>query len=74
VLPRLTGVIPPLITPFAPGSQDLDEPAPHTELGYRLETGVQALTACGSTGEGHRLLLEESGRCAEAGVLQGMRA
>jgi 4-hydroxy-tetrahydrodipicolinate synthase len=65
---QLTGIIPPLVTPFAPGSQDLDEPALRDELRYLLGTGVHGLTLCGSTGEGHTLSLEETVRCAEIAV------
>jgi 4-hydroxy-tetrahydrodipicolinate synthase len=66
--PQLTGIIPPLVTPFVPGSQDLDEQALRAELRYLLETGVHGLTLCGSTGEGQTLSLEETVRCAEIAV------
>ena len=74
----LKGIIPPLVTPFTPGSEDLDESALRAEIDYLLEAGVHGLTLCGSTGEGHTLSAEETVRCAEiasaleaAGVLQG---
>jgi 4-hydroxy-tetrahydrodipicolinate synthase len=66
----LKGIIPPLVTPFTPGSQDLDEVALRAEIDYLLETGVHGLTLCGSTGEGHTLSVEESVRCAEIAVDQ----
>jgi 4-hydroxy-tetrahydrodipicolinate synthase len=65
---QLTGIIPPLVTPFTSGDQDLDEPALRAEIRYLLEVGVHGLTLCGSTGEGHTLSLEETVRCAEIGV------
>jgi 4-hydroxy-tetrahydrodipicolinate synthase len=61
----LKGIIPPLVTPFTWGDQDLDEQALRAESRYLLATGVHGLTLCGSTGEGHTLSLEESVRCAE---------
>ena len=66
--PLLTGIIPPLVTPFAPGTEDLDEEALRAELRYLLATGVHGVTLCGSTGEGHTLSLEETVRCAEIAV------
>jgi 4-hydroxy-tetrahydrodipicolinate synthase len=66
----LKGIIPPLVTPFTPGSQDLDEAALRAEIDYLLETGVHGLTLCGSTGEGHTLSVEETVRCAEIAVDQ----
>jgi 4-hydroxy-tetrahydrodipicolinate synthase len=65
---RLTGIIPPLVTPFTGGDQDLDEPGLRAEIRYLLDVGVHGLTLCGSTGEGHTLSLEETVRCAEIGV------
>ncbi len=65
---HLTGIIPPLVTPFVPGSQDLDEAALRAEIRYLLQTGVHGLTLCGSTGEGQTLSVEESVRCAEIAV------
>jgi 4-hydroxy-tetrahydrodipicolinate synthase len=65
---QLTGIIPPLVTPFTGGNQDLDEPALRAEIRYLLDAGVHGLTLCGSTGEGHTLSLEETVRCAEIGV------
>src|SRR5919204_3791703 len=65
---QLTGIIPPLVTPFIPGSEDLDERALRSELRYLLEAGVHGVTLCGSTGEGHTLSVEETVRCAEVAV------
>ncbi|MDQ3811832.1 MAG: dihydrodipicolinate synthase family protein [Chloroflexota bacterium] len=65
---QLTGIIPPLVTPFVPGSEDLDEQALRAEVRYLLDAGVHGLTLCGSTGEGHALSLEETVRCAEIAV------
>ena len=65
---QLTGIIPPLVTPFTSGDRDLDEPTLRAEIRYLLDMGVHGLTLCGSTGEGHTLSLEETVRCAEIGV------
>jgi 4-hydroxy-tetrahydrodipicolinate synthase len=62
---QLTGIIPPLVTPFTGGNQDLDEPALRAEIRYLLDAGVHGLTLCGSTGEGHTLSLEETVRCVQ---------
>ncbi len=65
---QLKGIIPPLVTPFTPGTQDLDEDALRAEVRYLLGTGVHGLTLCGSTGEGQTLSVEETVRCAEIAV------
>jgi 4-hydroxy-tetrahydrodipicolinate synthase len=65
---QLTGIIPPLVTPFTSGDEDLDEPALRAEIRHLLSAGVHGLTLCGSTGEGHALSLEETVRCAEISV------
>src|ERR671932_298133 len=65
---ELKGIIPPPVTPFEPGSQDLDEEALRAEVRHLLEVGVHGLTLCGSTGEGHTLSVEETVRCAEIAV------
>lgn len=65
---QLTGIIPPLVTPFTHDTQDLDENALRAEVRYLLDTGVHGLTLCGSTGEGHTLSVEESVRCAQIAV------
>ncbi len=65
---QLTGIIPPLVTPFTAGSQDIDEDALRPELRYLLDTGVHGLTLCGSTGEGQTLSVDETVRCAEIAV------
>ena len=61
---QLKGIIPPLVTPFAP-DEELDEAALRDEVRYLLSQGVHGLTVCGSTGEGHTLTLEESLRISE---------
>jgi 4-hydroxy-tetrahydrodipicolinate synthase len=65
---QLRGIIPPLVTPFTPGAQDLDEDALRAEVRYLLDVGVHGLTLCGSTGEGHTLSVDETVRCAEIAV------
>jgi 4-hydroxy-tetrahydrodipicolinate synthase len=66
----LKGIIPPLVTPFTPGSEDLDEAALRAEVQYLLGTGVHGLTLCGSTGEGQTLSVAEAVRCAEIAVAE----
>ena len=65
---QLRGIIPPLVTPFLDGSEDLDEDGLRAEIRSLLDAGVHGLTLCGSTGEGHTLSVEETVRCAEIGV------
>ena len=62
---KLSGIIPPLVTPFTDPGQDLDEDALRAEVRYLLATGVHGLTVCGSTGEGHTLSLDETVRISE---------
>jgi 4-hydroxy-tetrahydrodipicolinate synthase len=62
---KLTGIIPPLVTPFTDPGQDLDQDALRAEVRYLLATGVHGRTVCGSTGEGHTLSLDETVRISE---------
>ena len=64
---ELRGIIPPLATPFTPEG-DLDEDALRAEIRYLLDEGVDGLTICGSTGEGHTLSVEETVRISEITV------
>lgn len=59
----LTGIIPPVVTPFLPNG-DIDEEAMRSELRYMLDSGVHGITAGGSSGEGEKLTVEESCRLA----------
>ena len=54
----LRGVIPAVITPFDDGGR-LDEQALRSEIEYQLNSGVTALCAGGSTGEGAGLRCDE---------------
>ncbi|MBI0319053.1 dihydrodipicolinate synthase family protein [Streptomyces javensis] len=55
----LHGIISTVVTPFDADDQvDLDLLGP--EIQYLLDSGVTAICACGSTGEGHALSAEES--------------
>jgi 4-hydroxy-tetrahydrodipicolinate synthase len=65
---QLRGIIPPLVTPFVAGSEELDEAGLRAEIRALLDAGVHGLTLCGSTGEGHTLSVDETVRCAEIGV------
>jgi 4-hydroxy-tetrahydrodipicolinate synthase len=58
VFRSLTGVIPPMITPFTDDGS-IDEDALRAEAGFLLESGVDGLVVSGSTGEGAGLTEEE---------------
>ncbi|MBV9568701.1 MAG: dihydrodipicolinate synthase family protein, partial [Hyphomicrobiales bacterium] len=55
---ELTGVIPPLVTPFTEDG-DIDESAFRAQARFMLSKGVQGVCVGGSTGEGHTLTREE---------------
>jgi 4-hydroxy-tetrahydrodipicolinate synthase len=54
----LTGVIPPLVTPFT-ADGDVDEAALRAQARFVLAKGVHGVCVGGSTGEGHTLTREE---------------
>lgn len=54
----LTGIIPPLVTPFT-ADGEIDEAAYRAEIRFMLTKGVNGLCVGGSTGEGHTLSTEE---------------
>src|SRR5919199_674115 len=60
----LRGILPPMVTPFHPDTEDLDEEALRRETHALLDAGVHGLCVCGSTGEGHTLSSEETCRVA----------
>ena len=60
----LYGILPPMVTPFHPDTEEVDEEALRGEVRALLDAGVHGLTVCGSTGEGHTLSVEESCRIA----------
>jgi 4-hydroxy-tetrahydrodipicolinate synthase len=58
VMPELSGVVPPIVTPFDEDG-DIDEAALRTELRYHLDVGVEGVAVAGSTGEGNALSAAE---------------
>ena len=57
---ELIGILPPLVTPFKDGSEELDEAALREDVKYMIEIGkVHGLVVGGSTGEGHTLTTDE---------------
>lgn len=65
---ELFGILPPMVTPFQAGTEELDEVAFRSEARVLLDAGVHGLTVGGSTGEGHTLSIEESCRVTRAAV------
>jgi 4-hydroxy-tetrahydrodipicolinate synthase len=63
-----TGIIPPMVTPFHPDSEELDEDALRAEVDTLLGAGVQGLCVTGSTGEGAAITASEARRVAEVVV------
>lgn len=61
---RLQGVISTVVTPFD-NDDHIAEEMLQNEVGYLLGADVHGICACGSTGEGHTLSLEESKRICE---------
>jgi 4-hydroxy-tetrahydrodipicolinate synthase len=61
---NLTGVIPPLVTPFT-ADGDIDEAAFRNVIRFNLGKKVHGLCPGGSSGEGHTLTLEEFVRLME---------
>ncbi len=56
---ELSGIIPPLVTPFDP-DEELDEDALRAEVRYMIhQTHVHGIVVGGSTGEGHTLTTDE---------------
>ena len=60
----LTGVIPPLVTPFN-AAGEIDEPAFRGQARFMLSKGVHGVCVGGSTGEGHTLTRAELRRSVE---------
>ena len=55
----IRGVIPPVVTPFTPGSERIDGDALQAHVNWLIEKGVHGLMPCGTTGEGPLLSLSE---------------
>jgi 4-hydroxy-tetrahydrodipicolinate synthase len=62
---KLTGIIPPLVTPFT-ADGEIDEGAFRAEARFMLQKGVHGVCVGGSTGEGHTLSLDELRRLVAA--------
>ncbi len=62
---RLTGIIPPLVTPFTE-SGEIDERAFRAQTRFMVQKGVHGICVGGSTGEGHTLSLDELRRLVAA--------
>ncbi len=56
--PRLSGIIPPMTTPFT-AAGDIDEKAFRAQVQFFLGKGVHGICVGGSTGEGHTLTRDE---------------
>lgn len=56
---QLGGIISTIVTPFNE-NDEVDYDLLRAEVRYLLETGITGICACGSTGEGHTLSVEES--------------
>ena len=56
----LTGILPPMVTPFHGSDEAIDEQALRQDIRYMLEAGkVHGIVVGGSTGEGHTLTTDE---------------
>ncbi len=62
---KLTGIIPPLVTPFT-AEGEIDEAALRGQARFMLSKGVDGVCVGGSTGEGHTLTREELVRAVKA--------
>jgi 4-hydroxy-tetrahydrodipicolinate synthase len=56
---NLKGIIPPMVTPFTSGTEELDIKAIQDEAEYLIQTGIHGLCVGGSTGEGAGLSEKE---------------
>jgi 4-hydroxy-tetrahydrodipicolinate synthase len=65
-----SGIIPPMVTPFAGDDEHVDEDALREEVEYLLAAGVQGLCVTGSTGEGATITPAESRQVAAVVVQQ----
>ena len=59
----LTGILPPMVTPFDAVNEEIDEAALRQDIRYMIEVGkVHGIVVGGSTGEGHTLSTKEATR------------
>ena len=67
-MPKIHGIIPPMVTPFDK-SGDVDEAAHRAEVRFLVgEIGVPGVAVCGSTGEGQAVTTDETRRITAATV------
>ncbi len=56
----LTGILPPMVTPFNEGDESISEDALRQDIRYMIDVGkVHGIVVGGSTGEGHTLTTDE---------------
>ncbi|SVB03801.1 uncharacterized protein METZ01_LOCUS156655, partial [marine metagenome] len=56
----LTGILPPMVTPFNEGDESISEDALRQDITYMIDVGkVHGIVVGGSTGEGHTLTTDE---------------
>jgi len=55
----LRGIVPPMVTPFAPDTEAIDFDLLAQEAAFQASQGVHSICATGSTGEGHGLSADE---------------
>lgn len=65
--PKLSGIIPPMTTPFT-ADGDLDLKLVRTQMDWSIAQGIHGVAAGGSTGEGHTLDVDEYRALMEATV------
>ncbi len=56
---NLQGIVPPMVTPFVAGTEEIDFERLAREAEFLASQGVHAICATGSTGEGHGLSADE---------------
>ncbi|WP_162903802.1 dihydrodipicolinate synthase family protein [Leucobacter sp. wl10] len=66
----LSGIIPPMVTAFRPGTEELDEDLIRAETEFLVSTGVHSIVVGGSTGEGQGLSEDETYQLNKAVVDQ----
>ena len=55
----LSGIVPPMVTPFTPDTEDIDFDLLAQEATFLASQGVHSICTTGSTGEGHGLTADE---------------
>ncbi len=66
-LEKITGIIPPMVTPFDSEGR-VDETLHRADVRALLATNVHGLAVCGSTGEGHAVTTDETRQVTAATV------